>query len=94
MPLSRTLILAVFCLCLSGCVVVWGGAYHIEAHTRSSITIKWDPIGTDFAEVTKVAKAYCAQGGLDALKGSAVTTPYGLQTVTFDCKPAASPALR
>lgn len=75
------------CIALSGCFAVWGRGYHIETHTKSSITIKVDPAISDTKETKKVAQSYCAQGNLVAVAGETTRTTYGLMVITYDCKP-------
>jgi hypothetical protein len=84
--LRRALMLSA-AISLSSCAAVWGHAYKVEFVSSSSITINMDPSLTNVGEVQNVAQAHCAQYGKDAIPQGSQTSPWGLESVSFLCRP-------
>jgi hypothetical protein len=76
--------LAMF-LALSGCVVVWGRAYEVEAETSEWITIKYDTTFTSLADVQQVAQARCDTHRKRAVFRDQSLNIWHLTTANFDC---------
>jgi hypothetical protein len=72
-------------LTLSGCVIVWGRAYEIEAETSEWITIKYDSNFTSFADIQQVAQTSCDTHDKRAVFRDQSTNIVHLTTVDFDC---------
>jgi len=72
-------------IALSGCVLVWGGAYEVEAETSDWITIKYDSNFTSLADMQQLADASCAVHDKRATMRDQSTSVWHLTTVTFDC---------
>jgi len=70
---------------LSGCVVVWGRAYEVEAETSEWITIKYDSNFTSLGEVEQVAQESCNAHRRRAVVRDQSMSLWHLTTVTFDC---------
>lgn len=76
--------LAMF-LALSGCVLVWGRAYEVEAETSEWITIKYDTTFTSLPDVQQVAQASCATHDKRAVFRNQSVNIWHLTTANFDC---------
>lgn len=73
-------------LCLSGCALVWGQAYHVEFANSTSVTIEFDRVLTDMGNVQNVAQASCSQYGKDAVPASWSSAALGgMRDATFLC---------
>jgi hypothetical protein len=72
-------------LMLSGCVIVWGRAYEIEAETSQWITIKYDSNFTSLADIQQVAQTSCGTHDKRAVFRDQSTNIVHLTTVDFDC---------
>ena len=70
---------------LSGCVVVWGRAYEVEAETSEWITIKYDTTFASLAEIQQVAQASCDIHGKRAVFRDQSMNIWHLTTANFDC---------
>lgn len=75
---------AVIAVGLAGCVIVWGGGYHVESENSQSITMKYDSHFTSLDVVQTVAEAACRQFGKRAVSHDS-TTVLGITSVVFDC---------
>ena len=76
--------LAMF-LVLSGCVVVWGRPYEVEAETSEWITIKYDTTFTSLTDVLRVAQASCGTHNKRAVFRDQSMDIWHLTTANFDC---------
>jgi hypothetical protein len=72
-------------LMLTGCVIVWGRAYEIEAETSEWITIKYDSNFTSLADIQGLAQASCDTHDKRAVFRDQSTNILHLTTVDFDC---------
>lgn len=82
----KNLIIAVALLVLlSGCVVVWGRSYEVEAETSEWITIKYDTTFASLADVRQVAQASCDIHGKRAVFDDQSMNIWHLTTANFDC---------
>lgn len=70
---------------LSGCVAVWGNAYHIVSETPDSVTINYDKTFTTLADVKQVAEGSCQALGKKAVKRDETTNLWRITTVHFSC---------
>jgi len=74
-------------LFLSGCVVVWGRAYEVEAESSEWITIKYDSNFTTLDDIQHVAQASCDSHNKRAVMRDQSMSILHLTTVDFDCIP-------
>ena len=86
-PTRRLLsLLTLAALGLGGCTAVWGQPHKVEFASSSSITLTFDPAFTNMGEVQNTAQEHCAKYEKDALPGKDKTSPWGLVTISFNCK--------
>ena len=83
--MSKAVFSLAMCLALSGCVVVWGRAYEVEAETSESITIEYDTNFTSLADVQQVAQASCGTHDKRAVFRDQSMNIWHLTTANFDC---------
>jgi PBP1b-binding outer membrane lipoprotein LpoB len=83
--MSKVAVILGLALVLSGCVVVWGRAYEIEAETSEWITIKYDSNFTSLPDIQQVAQASCDAHDKHAVFRDQSTSILHLTTVDFDC---------
>lgn len=71
---------------LDGCVVAWGGAYHIDAQTPEAITIHYDTNFIDGRVVDKLALSHCSAYGKVARLQDHQESVWRLSVKTFACQ--------
>ncbi len=70
---------------LSGCVVVWGRSYEVEAETSEWITIKYDTTFASLADIQQVAEASCDTHNKRTVFRDQAMNIWHLTTANFDC---------
>ena len=84
--MRKTICLILSLSLLSGCVAAWGGSYHIESETPSSIVIKYDPAITDIQAVQLVAEDHCQKFSKGAAPDVITKSGWAISTASFICK--------
>lgn len=74
-------------LLLSGCVIVWGGAYEIDEETSDGVTIKYDSNFTSLKQMQQVAQTSCSTHNRRAVLKDQSMSIWHLTTVDFECAP-------
>ena len=73
-------------LALSGCVAVWGSAYHIEQQSQDSVVLKYDSNFIDRNDVVTIANKGCDAYGRKAVAENEDTSAVNITTITFKCE--------
>ena len=73
-------------LALSGCVAVWGSAYHIEQQSQDSVVLKYDSNFIDRNDVVTIANKSCDAYGRKAAAENEDTSVVNITTITFRCE--------
>jgi hypothetical protein len=81
----RTMVAAAMAVCLPGCVLIWGGGYHVEVANPHSVSVQYDSHFASLADVQHAAQTRCLRYDKDAAARNTATSGWGITTIVFDC---------
>lgn len=71
---------------LSGCVAVWGHAYHVDFRSPDSVMVEYDRHFGSLDEIKDVAQGVCDEYSKNATFQRESTNMWGITTASFACE--------